>query len=837
MKRTLFGVLMLLLLFGMATIPNALGQYAHKGLGIFTAGDLWETMIPTGIKVSYHEVADDPNALTNTFRMGQNDRAWTTPCTMYPAGFNMHLPWELHMHLIVYSPDDINNFTSDTDPRAKNYVYAFPTSKLPGAESVTSNNMDNEWGAAPWVDPSKRHAQLYEAWYPTNVGLELKVRARQFSINTANMNDFIAVELEITNTGVFDPDGDGTPEATDHVIDCFALGIRNEVIGGMPNSKAGTRWGGMGWGNGRCAGYDATPDATGAPWALPVTFRTHVPDASLDESGWVPDEARPVGQIKGWKLLADLWDGRTFLAVKQGNMDGGALAPDKKTIYDSHPIGEGSERGYYMSAGRQWGNEDYYPYEDFATFCGVFFEDGGKTWDRTRIQPIKPDPNWFDVSQAYEEGNPISFASIVKPEGTRGKPAGDMKSTDVFRQNWERNFPGTPSPGIAAEDEWLNGYSAQHNFDGDQTIGVGPFSLDVGETMTVVFIDYAGYRLKGVRNAVKAARWAYENDWNVPEPPPTPDLEVQRALVGEDYKIAVKWDDRAESASDFAGYKVYRVSAFPLIDMTKHGMQLLDHYHEQTDPNMTMDEVAAAFGEPNNPNISVPDGYWLEFDPAAYGPWKLMANIPASELGNYLNPDDDAGTYKYAFVDEDDVIAFGRTFWYYVAAYDNESGNIAGVNFSNLETHRINVNGAAGTWQGTYYYATASTYFPTSAQGIKDIGANFILQVPQATRDELLDGIKKIQVKPNPYIVQAPHDVELEHKVVFYNLTKETKITIFDLSGQLIDVLEYSGHNDEPGNIFWDMFSKDGAEVASGLYIWVAEFAFGQQQGYLAIMR
>jgi hypothetical protein len=33
------------------------------------------------------------------------------------------------------------------------------------------------------------------------------------------------------------------------------------------------------------------------------------------------------------------------------------------------------------------------------------------------------------------------------------------------------------------------------------------------------------------------------------------------------------------------------------------------------------------------------------------------------------------------------------------------------------------------------------------------------------------------------------------------------------------------------------MFTKDGPEVASGLYIWVAEFPGGKQKGYLAIER
>ena len=68
-------------------------------------------------------------------------------------------------------------------------------------------------------------------------------------------------------------------------------------------------------------------------------------------------------------------------------------------------------------------------------------------------------------------------------------------------------------------------------------------------------------------------------------------------------------------------------------------------------------------------------------------------------------------------------------------------------------------------------------------------------------------------------------------------LTLNTKITILDLSGQVMDVIEYYGLDPQNGTVFWDMFTKDGPEVQSGLYIWVAEYPEGQQTGYLAIMR
>ena len=56
-------------------------------------------------------------------------------------------------------------------------------------------------------------------------------------------------------------------------------------------------------------------------------------------------------------------------------------------------------------------------------------------------------------------------------------------------------------------------------------------------------------------------------------------------------------------------------------------------------------------------------------------------------------------------------------------------------------------------------------------------------------------------------------------------------------SGQVVDVLEFESTNVANGTLFWDMFSKDGIEVTSGLYIFVAEYPGGQQTGHFAILR
>jgi len=55
-------------------------------------------------------------------------------------------------------------------------------------------------------------------------------------------------------------------------------------------------------------------------------------------------------------------------------------------------------------------------------------------------------------------------------------------------------------------------------------------------------------------NNAWAAQWAVRNDYNVPIPPPSPSIEI-KSLPD---KINITWGNESESASDFAGYRVYR---------------------------------------------------------------------------------------------------------------------------------------------------------------------------------------------------------------------------------------------------------------------------------------
>jgi len=840
MLKKKLSILMIIFLMGLTSIATATD---FPKIGIVCCGDLWESFMPSGINKYYGESQTDVLKNFVIARLGNYERTWSTPTFHYPAGDIFTLTWNTNLMMTEYHPTELigayrKTVASDT-ANYRNYCNAFWMASMGNTTATPTANGDAVRGGAQWTDDN-RHQQLYEFFFPTNIGVDIKGRLRGFSFNEANMNDFIAMEFELTNTGVQDNNCDGTVDRTNHKIEALSMLFSEETFGCMALNTRGVRWTGW-WPPSRLSGYDGSPDLEGNPWDVPFCWATGIAESDLDANRWAADEKRKVSYRTSRGIFSDIWNGQHFIAVKKGTIDGGAAAEDKPTIYGSHPIGEGAQQGWYVTRNRTKLGE---PYGNFVMATGVFYEEGGKAEDPALLlgKSVKPDPNYFDTTQPYTVGNPVSFASLpIKG----GQPRGDMKYTNFWFENWEKNYPGTPDPKIPDADLWTAGGTPKtiYNFYSGASVGCGPFSLEVGDTMTIVAIEYGGYRLKGVRNAVAAARFAYENNWNVPLPPPMPEMNVAATEFQEPSGLTVKprivWDARAEAAADFAGYKIYRVTAYPKYKSAQFGTRFMDNYHHQgaDDIGLTDDDLEAKYCQPINPNNSVPANYNIDWDPGIHGPWKLQVYIPKSELANYLNTGSDAATYKYVWVDESSEARFGYTFWYYVSAFDNESGTIANTSFTSLESGKENFNGRSGKWAGSYPWCAASTGFPTDAAGVKNMGAPFVLNLPRADVTELISGEKSIAVKPNPYKVQAPHDVGLEHKVVFYNLPMNTKITIFDLSGQIMDVIEYYGLDPKNGTIFWDMFTKDGPEVQSGLYIWVAEYPGGKQTGHLAVMR
>lgn len=110
-------------------------------------------------------------------------------------------------------------------------------------------------------------------------------------------------------------------------------------------------------------------------------------------------------------------------------------------------------------------------------------------------------------------------------------------------------------------------------------------------------------------------------------------------------------------------------------------------------------------------------------------------------------------------------------------------------------------------------------------------------------RTDPVEGIDEVYVVPNPYYGRAQWDLTPNPKdptgthVDFMNLPKGPwKVRIFTLAGDLIRVLENDGSQDI-GQVKWDLVSRNGQDVVSGIYLYGVESRYGSQTGKLVLLR
>jgi hypothetical protein len=300
------------------------------------------------------------------------------------------------------------------------------------------------------------------------------------------------------------------------------------------------------------------------------------------------------------------------------------------------------------------------------------------------------------------------------------------------------------------------------------------------------------------------------------------------------------------------GYKIWRASQFQRTDYLDAGMRVMDKYHHLHEAGG--DPFAAAYLDPINPNFDVgdPADYFStdiqgSYQPAEWGTYELVARISAAELSQYM---DQTGGYDFAYDDASSTVITGFTYWYYVSSYveGSFSGPQGAVPVGHIESANFNRNGRnspeapdgsigmESLWGGTYPYAFRNAVYPSAgSQRLKNLGVPFTVTPPVATPGEVAD---LITVTPNPYKITGLNDIRNDassHNIDFLNLPEDYTLTIIDIAGQIVFQTEVTGAVD--GKYTWDLFSKDGVEASSGLYIFHVEHSAGEATGHFAIIR
>ncbi|RMD95305.1 MAG: hypothetical protein D6813_00615 [Calditrichaeota bacterium] len=110
--------------------------------------------------------------------------------------------------------------------------------------------------------------------------------------------------------------------------------------------------------------------------------------------------------------------------------------------------------------------------------------------------------------------------------------------------------------------------------------------------------------------------------------------------------------------------------------------------------------------------------------------------------------------------------------------------------------------------------------------------------------------LDRIAVVPNPYIVTASWERKNlrgsgrgERKLYFIHLPKKATIRIYNIAGDLIDVIEHDSTQDDDFAGFegahpWDLRTKEGLDISFGIYIYHVEApGLGEKVGRFAIIK
>jgi hypothetical protein len=341
-------------------------------------------------------------------------------------------------------------------------------------------------------------------------------------------------------------------------------------------------------------------------------------------------------------------------------------------------------------------------------------------------------------------------------------PGGDARDEDVER--YALLSAGTQGP-------WSTDSLLPPEGDPVTLLAVGPFTIiNPGDSIAVDFALVGGAEIADIQNVARFAQRAFDRDYVVPIPPPSPRLHVE----ARNGALDLYWDDSPESATDptsplpqdFEGYRVY-------VGEDRLDLRRAAQFDKATPPNDTT-------------------GFNTGFDAVRLATPAVFDGVP----------------YPYKHT----IPALRNGFKYFVAVTSFDLGS---SEIESLES---------------------------------GIAQNKTLAIPAPAPGERAG--RKVTVFPNPYRVEARWDQGTkvrDHYLWFANLPERCRLKIFTLSGDLVFETEFDGSTyrgqgargiydpsreldvDAPtlsGATFgWDMISREGQAVASGLYLFAVEDA------------
>ena len=361
--------------------------------------------------------------------------------------------------------------------------------------------------------------------------------------------------------------------------------------------------------------------------------------------------------------------------------------------------------------------------------------------------------------------------------------------------------------------------------------------------------------------------------WLVGLAPQAPDLRI----VPKDNRVHVFWNNLSQiipdvrlQKSDFESYRIWRADGWdrPFGSSIENGPEsslwsliseydLVNFYEDRRElPDGTVVTQRLPLGA--NTGLDV-----IRYTPAAYreGTPEFDEAQPIRELIRriledpqfaFLGPTLDPAKFV-RYIDESGAVSdIGRAFPE-LADYQDSYATVdtcyfveTGVEFFEY-IDREAFNGIA------YFYSVTASDFNADATGeellpigpglVGDAQSNFGFAVPKhraQTAEERSEQGQNIYVFPNPATREALADFSRLNpnaddptgvRVMFANLPQaRNTIRIYTLAGDLVETIEHDGRSlggegfdDSSGAAFWNLVSRNGQEVVSGIYLYSVE--------------
>lgn len=393
---------------------------------------------------------------------------------------------------------------------------------------------------------------------------------------------------------------------------------------------------------------------------------------------------------------------------------------------------------------------------------------------------------YFELDENWHVKQP--WSNKISTGNTRSSK---MKDQSI---NPDKRWSGSQSPNSTtwprpAQPRWIGRatYPYRQSADAGQKHTVfGPYTLNIGDTLRFALAEVCGYGGqpgKRIEGGQTSQQWDVTPTWNK--------------------KIVLNEQVMTENYIDDYGFPDYVNSDVVYVQQVAHkafeaylGQEPVVPVWPEDNPSRGIYKIPVPVPAPvivventkdgtvrvtwkrsveefEHPRLT---GALTEFQiyrsTAGMGPWKLLGSRSVGEV----NADN-----LYEFIDQDESYKIGEKKYYSVVSVD-EHGNMSGR--TNISTHT------------------------------KNVGA--------------VEKMERITVVPNPFRGESGFigTGDTKNQIGFYGMPPEATIHIFSYAGQLIETIE---HNDPVYSTAWFQVTRNGQDIASGVYFYVVTTPEGEE--------